>query len=293
MKEDVARKAGRGHTSNAGQGSGRAPFPEPENQRPAVLQPRPTQPRALGPGASRARGLEGACCLSVAPGPLRTSRQPLAEDRVWRGPAASTPSGEAEARNGCAAPPAPAHGSPAPTLFDWTGCGADWLTPVFSGRGEGWTSSAMSGAVGDPTGPEGWRAPSVSLPQRVSAFAERGKEGGRPRSRGVLERSSSGRPGTARPDAEGRRGREGTSTAAPVAPAAGGAAPGSASRPGPAPQAPEGRAWRLPGPPEWAPAALSRQQGGRERGRLGGHIQVGLGPWGEGRLQERNQGALA
>lgn len=137
------------------------------------------------------------------------------------------------------------------------------------------------------------RAPSVSLPQRVSAFAEPGEEGGRPRSRGVLERSSSGRPGTARPDAEGRRGREGTSTAAPVAPAAGGAAPGSASRPGPAPQAPEGRAWRLPGPPEWAPAALSRQQGGRERGRLGGHIQVGLGPWGEGRLQERNQGALA
>lgn len=98
----------------------------------------------------------------MALGPLRTSRQPLAEDRVWRGPASSTPSGEAEARDGCAAPPAPAHGSPAPTLFDWTGCGADWLTPVFSGRGEGWTSSAMSGAVGDPTGPEGWRAPSVS-----------------------------------------------------------------------------------------------------------------------------------
>lgn len=175
MKEDVARKAGRGHTSNAGQGSGRAPFPEPENQRPAVLQPGPTQPRALGPGASRARGLEGACCLSVALGPLRTSRQPLAEDRVWRGPASSTPSGEAEARDGCAAPPAPAHGSPAPTLFDWTGCGADWLTPVFSGRGEGWTSSAMSGAVGDPTGPEGCEPPPSVSPRGCLLLRSRGR----------------------------------------------------------------------------------------------------------------------
>lgn len=62
MKEDVARKAGRGHTSNAGQGSGRAPFPEPENQRPAVLQPdrRSRAPWGLappGPGGWRGRAV--------------------------------------------------------------------------------------------------------------------------------------------------------------------------------------------------------------------------------------------
>lgn len=52
-----------------------------------------------------------------------------------------------------------------PPLSDWTGCGADWLTPVFSGRGEGWTSSAMSGAVGDPTGPEGCEPPPSVSPR--------------------------------------------------------------------------------------------------------------------------------
>lgn len=172
MKEDFARKAGRGHKSNGVEVSGLTPFPEPENQRPAVLRlsGRSRVPWGLAPYRAQGAG-EGA--LSAALAPLPTSRQQLAEDRVWRGPGGSA--GRVRPTSSTCPRPVPPR-----TLFDWTGCCTDWLTLLFSGMrsGEGWTSSAISGAFGDPTDPEGWRAPSVSLPQRVSAFVGPGKEGG-------------------------------------------------------------------------------------------------------------------